>query len=799
MVVFRHRRLGIFLLAGLVCLLVAATAWPEPPASGSSGVDLEYGDYPVQHAPVFQRGNRLSLPLPEGSPQSEAFLAFFSRYVHERIGVELPAGLTAGEIRAFPSTLYSDVPVAPREYGTDLPPDQARFTTSSYCQDCHDAALTLKDVPPPMRVKATNTELYADWSPYGEWSVSLMGLSARDPVFHAQVETERDRHRGVDPVTVDNVCYSCHGPMGERQLKNDLGQQFNHYMIYSTPDNFAGLPKAGGAAVTPEFAEYGALARDSVSCELCHHIGPSNGQWHKDGEVDWTIFYGEVTESYPQRQDPPGPPFPFTANFQDNLNRLYVPSEGVSETEEPMLLLGMARAEQTSHIASSEYCGGCHVVIVPKIPNGYHKGEPVPGKPGETYTGDPFTDPNVGLAYEQTTYFEYINSGYPAQDIQCQTCHMPGLQPAGEEVASVSLAWHTPEYPDIPQRDYNRHRLLGINLFVHEMFQQFYGILGLADPLDDDVVPADTAANLLNAEQSIVQHATQGPFGEATAAVVVDSAEVDDVSLVAQVTVTNNSGHKFPSGAGFRRGWVEFEVLDADDQVLWASGSFNEFGAIVGPDGMPLPSEFTTQADELQPHYTQITGQDQVQIYEVRTEKPLHGNSGPSELTTQTLSLFEDVKDNRILPRGWRPPASIPEGAMRFGLDLVTMANVTEPHAVGDDPNYWDPKLTGSDSLIYEIPLAELDGSPAFVRASMRYQTIPPYFLVDRFVDGYVKAREQYGPATTRLIYLTSHLDTNLGLQSAGMSVDGFDVIGEWTMTLSRDTVAVAANASEAR
>ncbi|HEX9733364.1 MAG TPA: hypothetical protein VGG06_15445 [Thermoanaerobaculia bacterium] len=788
----RFGRRGFVVLLTALAAIVAVWQGGAQPSSGNGGSDsLQFGDYPVQHPPVFQRGNRLSQPLPEGSPEVEAFLAFFSRYVHERVGAELPADLRKIDVRPFPSTLYGDIGVAPRDYGTDLPPGEARFATSSYCQDCHDAALTLAGRDPPMRVPDREGNLYADWSPYGEWSVSLMGLSARDPVFHAQVETERDRHPGVDPVSIDNVCYSCHGPMGQRQLQQDLGQEFNHFMIYSTPDNFAGLPKEGGAAVTPEFAEYGALARDSVSCELCHHIGPSDGVWSAGGEVDWSVFYGARTEEYPAREDPPGPPYPFTANFQDNLNRLYVPSEGVSETEEPMLLLGMARAEQTPHIQSSEYCGGCHVVIVPKIPEGYRKGAPVQGKPGQTYTGDPFTDPNVGLAYEQTTYFEYANSGFPARDVQCQTCHMPGLSPAGEKVASVSPAWYTPEYPDIPKRDYNRHRLLGINLFVHEMFQQFYGILGLADPLRDDVVPADTAANLLSAEQSIVQHATQGPFGEATAAIAVTAARVDGGSLTASVTVTNNSGHKFPSGAGFRRGWVELEVLDAGGEVLWASGSINPFGVIVGPDGMPLPSEFTTQADRLQPHYTEITRRDQVQIYEVRTQKPVHGTEGPSVLTTQTLSLFEDAKDNRILPSGWTPPADVPAGATRFGLDQATLATITEPHDVGEDPDYSDPQLIGTDSLVFEIPLADLGGRPARVRASMRYQTIPPYFLVDRYVDGYSKTKKQYGPATTRLIYLTAHLDTNLGLTSAGMSVDDFDVIGQWTMTLSRDTVAV--------
>lgn len=781
-----------------VVLLAALGSVAQAQSSGSDEPSLSPGEYPVSHPPVFQRGNELSSPLPPGDPQVEAFLEFFSRYVYERIGVALPEDLEKRAVRAFPSTLYSDVGVTPRDYGTDLPAGAARYATSSYCQDCHDAALTLENVAPPMRIQEKQGGLYADWSPYGEWSVSLMGLSARDPVFHAQVETERQRHPGVEPADIDNVCYSCHGPMGERQLKQDRGVQFNHYMIYSTPDNFAGVPKEGGISVSPEFAEYGALARDSVSCELCHHIGPADGRWKKDGEVDWSIFYGARTEEYPERERPkPGPPYPFTANFQDNLNRLYVPSEGVSETEEPMLLLGMARAEQTPHIKSSEYCGGCHVVIVPKIPEGYEKGGPVLGKPGQTYTGDPFTDPNVNLAYEQTTYFEYVASGYPARDIQCQTCHMPGLEPAGEEVVSIAPSWYRPDYPPVPKRDYNRHRLLGINLFVHEMFQQFFDVLGLADPLRDDVVPAHTAANLLNAEQSIVQHATQGPFGDATASVTVTSAKVGGGSLSVDVTVKNNSGHKFPSGAGFRRGFVELQVLDADNRVLWVSGRTNPFGAIVGPDGMPLASEFTTDPDAIQPHYTKITRQDQVQTYEVRTQKcewnvkTLECVDGTGVLTTQTLSLFADVKDNRVLPKGWKPADGVAEGASRFGLDLRTMARITKADGVGDDPDYSDPELTGTDSLVYEIDLSTLGGRPARVTATMRYQTIPPYFLVDRYVDGYQKDQEQYGSATTRLIYLTAHLDTNLGLKSAGMSVDDFDVIGDWTMTLSRHTAAV--------
>ena len=107
------------------------------------------------------------------------------------------------------------------------------------------------------------------------------------------------------------------------------------------------------------------------------------------------------------------------------------------------------------------------------------------------------------------------------------------------------------------KKQFRRHRLLGINLFVHEMYQQFYELLGVT--VEDSTVPADAQFvkhNLLNAEQSIVEHATSQSFGNdggSTAPVAIQSFTVGASAVEAQVLVTNNSGHKFPSGAGFRR------------------------------------------------------------------------------------------------------------------------------------------------------------------------------------------------------------------------------------------------------
>ena len=84
------------------------------------------------------------------------------------------------------------------------------------------------------------------------------------------------------------------------------------------------------------------------------------------------------------------------------------------------------------------------------------------------------------------------------------------------------------------------------------------------------------------------------------------------------------------TGAGFRRGFLEFRLLDNAGKTLWVSGAVNSFGAIVDNTGKVLPTEFPPgnvpyNAAFLHPHFGSvinpaITRQDQVQIYEVRSK-----------------------------------------------------------------------------------------------------------------------------------------------------------------------------------
>lgn len=854
----------------------------------SAASDLTYADHrnlrrtpavPTDYTPPPEPGkpltpvlvpasNRLSQPLDDTGAQR--FIDFFNGAVP---GLDLPPAreLPAAAVAALPPRLLDHVFLSAEEVFPQIE-RPIQFLTSDQCQGCHDGTELLSNTRPNMIFEADDAQPggphLIDWSQYGEWNVSLMGLAGRDPVFLAQAETERMLKPGVDGNLIDNVCYSCHGSMGPRQYHldrtSDTPPAFSHYMIFSTPADsefrrrHGDRPPYDNPLAAPRFAEYGALGRDGVSCAVCHHIGPADGSTQPASGADapasfWEIFYGPEDPSISTREDPPGPPHPFDATFAVDTSTLFAPCpqgdcpETDADQPGPDSVEGYAHGQaldmdvvQQDYVSQAELCGSCHVVLVPQVP--------------DDYAGNPLTDGRVGLSYEQATYFEWVVSEYAAQGLECQGCHMPEVstgvraRPATtldivniESSAYPPVSYRAPDPSVTPTngdgleaRRYARHRLLGINLFVHEMFQQFHDLLGLENPRDADV-PEGTVLNLLDAKRSIIEHAIGDP---PTAEVAVCGFREDGESLVAELLVANNAGHKFPTGAGFRRAWVRLEVLGADGDVLWSSGAFNGFGALLDGEGEVLESELTKDPMRLQPHYNRIDRQDQVQIYEVRSLgcRPVPEQGGafdltrcdcpgpagrlnncvadgdgflPPRLTTSTLTLFHDVKDNRVLPRGW----SLNLLPTMKGLEVETLENVTEaelreltpPYRPIDDPHYSreNPYLAGTDRIVYEVRRGDLppEAEPAKVRVSLHYQTIPPYFLVDRFQDGkelvakgrLARGHQGFGTATERLIYVTSHLDSVVTtpreleelLQAGDLPPD---VSRDWTMTLSQAT-----------
>ncbi|HZI46382.1 MAG TPA: hypothetical protein VFD75_01230 [Pyrinomonadaceae bacterium] len=262
-----------------------------------------------------------------------------------------------------------------------------------------------------------------------------------------------------------------------------------------------------------------------------------------------------------------------------------------------------------------------------------------------------------------------------------------------------------------------------------------------------------------------------------TAEVSVSPATISDQKLVADVRMTNKTGHRFPSGVGFRRAFLEFRVVDNDSgKTVWCSGCTNELGVIVKGNERLASELFDVYTDgtkpaslgypaacnkpvagvspqHYQPHYfwdpqkntgSLITREDQVQIYE---ELNLDIQCG---MTTSFLRRDYQLKDNRLLPFGWTSTG--PLNADKTPYIPADYLHETFPVAVGGDPAYADG--SGTNVVRYQIPLSAFTSKNVTVTATLYYQSIPPYFLRDRF------SQAPNEPATQRLYYLTSNLQT---------------------------------------
>jgi hypothetical protein len=690
------------------------------------------------HVPPVTR----SLPQPRSQADPQ-FLAYFDL---EDVPVEA--------VQSFPPKAWDHVVAG--DYAGPDGTSQETFITANQCSGCHDAGQKLSNTrpnmwypdPQPAQLAPSNPdrEAYRNYSPYGEWSASINGLSGRDPVWHAQVEYERRLRPELDGFTVA-ACFSCHGPMAGRQLALDNGQGpvgfgFNdREFFYAGPDDL--------------MAKYGALARDGVSCAVCHAIAAEGLGVDPDFNLDDPTAHLNLDQLNT-----------YTALFKvpDEL-RFFGPYDSANDGG---MVTGLGiGAELGDQIHESRLCGSCHTVIVPALEVGYELPEGI---------DNPFDDPEVKMSFEQTTYFEWRNSRYEneirpqAEGITCQGCHMPAH--GAHRIANIQSNRFPPvagQKPDVQitvneQRPFYRHVLLGINLFVFSMYEQFTGLLGAQPPASG--VPEQTLNPLLNAEDWITSHVRY-----ITADVRITRLVEEQGNLEADLEITSFAGHKFPTGAGFRRAFLQFEVLDDDDNVLWASGRINELGVLVDADGNPLPSEETPLPEESQPHHQIITSQDQVQIYEARAL------DSEGMLQTTVLGIFGEYKDNRILPLGWQTeyaPETQTKNLYAMEPRLPGPDNEDAPAAapeycnkntdlgyhLGYDPDYCHPMQAqnGQDHLTYRVPSSEIEGW-ASVRVQLHYQTIPPYYLRDRFQTGQADRSLMEGPDMARLIHIGSRLN----------------------------------------
>ncbi len=304
-----------------------------------------------------------------------------------------------------------------------------------------------------------------------------------------------------------------------------------------------------------------------------------------------------------------------------------------------------ARPSEGKHVQQSELCATCHTLITQAF-----------GANGEV----------IGSIPEQVPYQEWLHSAYKDQR-SCQSCHMPRYeQPT--RIASVLGE----------QRDgLSRHTFIGGNFFMLRILNRFRGELGVA------ALPGELEASA---------NATIRQLQQDSATLSITRAATSGGTVNVDLDIRNLTGHKLPSGYPSRRAWLHLTVRDASGRAVFESGAITPDGRITGADS-------DADAGQFEPHYEEITRNDQVQIYESvmqdRTGKP----------TTGLLQAVDFAKDNRLLPRGFDKATA--------EADIAVHGNALT------DADFAD----GGDRVRYRVPTGGAVG-PFTVEVELRYQVV---------------------------------------------------------------------------
>ena len=303
------------------------------------------------------------------------------------------------------------------------------------------------------------------------------------------------------------------------------------------------------------------------------------------------------------------------------------------------------RPTEGEHIRQSELCATCHTLITDAL-----------GPDGQ----------KIGSLPEQMPFQEWLASDYRDKQ-SCQNCHMPVVQ---EPVRVTNTLGKFRE-------GMSRHTFVGGNFFVQRMLNKYRADLGVV-ALPNELEAAATRT---------VEH-----LRSRTAQISIDRVDTVGDRLQADISLQNLAGHKFPTAYPSRRAWLHVTVRDRDNRVVFESGALNPNGSIQGNDNDADPSRF-------EPHHTEITSADDVQIYEAIM---VGANNMP---TTGLLSAVRFIKDNRLLPSG-------------FNKNSVDQEIAPQGEATKDADF-----TAGGDRIRYSMPVGSAQG-PFQVEAELWFQPI---------------------------------------------------------------------------
>lgn len=336
-----------------------------------------------------------------------------------------------------------------------------------------------------------------------------------------------------------------------------------------------------------------------------------------------------------------------------SARRVYGPFADVAIN--PMVNRVSMTPAYAAHVRESGMCAACHTL--------------------RTEAVDPASRELTGVIFpEQMPYKEWLASSF-AQKTSCQGCHLP------TGAGAVRLSNLGPARGQVP---FGKHHLVGGNAFMLNMLRQDRAA---ANSLQLIAESSNFEAAIARTEIALVRN---------TATLAVSACR-SAASLNVDVTVTNLTGHKLPTGYPNRRLWLHLKVVDAAGAVVFESGAADAQGEIIGLDA------------EYEPHYQTIQRPDQVQVYEA-----VMGDIS-NRMTLRLMHAARYLKDNRLLP----------DGMARDVADAEI-----RPVGVAADADFG----SGRDQLTYVIAIGS-SRAPLSIEVELLYQAAPPRHVAGLSAD----------------------------------------------------------------
>ena len=363
-------------------------------------------------------------------------------------------------------------------------------------------------------------------APFDNWIVSMKAQAARDPVWHAALAIANQ-----DVAHSGETCIRCHAPA-------------------------AWLAGRGATGDLTQFAEEDF---DGINCHFCHRsVNPVAGSLSAvgyPGNTDLTPD-PEVIDPLIASGDLPAP-------RQGNGSYVVDPADirRGPFSDVPMNFHGGAQLIYSPFHSTGEMCGTCHDVSNPAYSV---------GADGQLHLNPlgaehPTMDPD-DMFPEQRTFSEWLNSSFATDGVyfpdhrfggnhptgvmkSCQDCHMPDQQGGG---CIFFDGDPTTERPNVPQHSFSGANTWVVRAIAAQMGDdaEYYG-------LTPERVDAALARNI-----QMLRDASD--------------MELQQKGSQLEVTITNQTGHKLPTGyPEGRRAWINVRFFDGGGNLIDETGGYD--------------------------------------------------------------------------------------------------------------------------------------------------------------------------------------------------------------------------------